>query len=618
MSELLRVILFLPAAAALLLHGSRHWMRVGTLVVTLVVLGLTADLVARYPHAAQQTASAAETDAPWLQLGHSGIDIYFSIGIDGLSLWLFALTSLLMVVAVLVGWQAIDQRASLYYRLLLVLETGMLGVFVARDVILFYIFFEFTLIPLFFLIGLWGGQQRRQAAVKFFLFTLAGSLLTFLGLLAIVLWCYYNSDADPAMRSLTFSIADLTESLRAAALRGHPMALWLQIGIFLALFAGFAVKTPLFPLHTWLPLAHVEAPTAGSVILAGVLLKVGTYGFARFNLPMLPEAAAVLMPWLLWISLAGVLYGALVALAQSDVKRLVAYSSVSHLGFCMLGLFALERLSVQASVLQMVSHGLATGGLFAVVGMIYERFHTRRIDELGDLARRMPRLACFAMLFALSSIALPLTAGFAGEFPLLLGVFQRGWATVAAAHAAQLRTIAVLSLGGVILGAWYMLWMYRRVFFGSPQQHSGRREAEPVRDLSPREVFCLAPLAAAIIWIGVQPRFFLDQMGGTLDNLMRPAMLAVEEEGERGEGRGERGERREERGERRGRRVESREWRVESEKSDHATVSSLIPHPSSFITHPSSFITHPSSFITHHSSFITHHSSFIIPHSSLP
>ena len=245
------------------------------------------------------------------------------------------------------------------------------------------------------------------------------------------------------------------------------MDLWLQIGIFLALFAGFAIKTPLFPLHTWLPLAHVEAPTAGSVILAGVLLKVGTYGFARFNLPMLPEATAVLMPWLMWISLAGVLYGALVALAQSDIKRLVAYSSVSHLGFCMLGLFAVDRLSVQGGVLQMVSHGLATGGLFAVVGMIYERFHTREIGDFGDLARRMPVLACFAMLFALSSIALPFTAGFAGEFPLLLGVFQRGWATPSPAHATQLRTIAVLSLGGAILGAWYMLWMYQRVFFAS-------------------------------------------------------------------------------------------------------------------------------------------------------
>jgi len=536
MADLLRVILFLPLAAALLLHGSRHWMRVGTLVVTLIVLGLTADLVARYSNASQETGFAAETDVSWLELAGSEIDIHFSIAIDGLSLWLFALTSLLMVVAVLVSWEAIDQRASLYYRLLLILETGMLGVFVARDIILFYIFFEFTLIPLFFLIGLWGGQQRRHAAVKFFLFTLAGSLLTFVGLLAIVVWSYYNSDADPAMRTLTFSIPDLTESVRRAAMLHHPMDLRLQIGIFLALFAGFAVKTPLFPLHTWLPLAHVEAPTAGSVILAGVLLKVGTYGFARFNLPMLPQATAVLMPWLLWISLAGVLYGAFVALAQTDIKRLVAYSSVSHMGFCMLGLFAVNRLSVQGGVLQMVSHGLATGGLFAVVGMIYERFHTHEIGNFGDLARRMPLLACFALVLTLSSIALPFTAGFAGEFPLLLGVFQRGWAEPAA-HATQLRTIAVLSLGGVILGAWYMLWMYQRVFFGTSRDRTGKRQADSVRDLSLREVLCLAPLVAMILWIGLQPRFFLDRMGTTLNDLMKPAMQAVEKEGERGASR---------------------------------------------------------------------------------
>jgi NADH-quinone oxidoreductase subunit M len=537
MKALLLVILFLPLAAALLLHGSRHWMRVGTLAVSLVVLGLTADLVARYSHASQETGFVAETDDPWLKTADSAIDIRFSVGVDGLSLWLFALTSLLTVVAVLVSWNAIEQRASLYYRLLLLLETGMLGVFVARDIILFYIFFEFTLIPLFFLIGLWGGENRRHAAVKFFLYTLAGSLLTFLGLLAIVLWNYY-SEPNLGMRNLTFSIPDLTESLRHAALVGHPMALWLQITIFLALFAGFAIKTPLFPLHTWLPLAHVEAPTAGSVILAGVLLKIGAYGFARFNLPMLPDASAVLMPWLLWISLAGILYGALVALAQSDIKRLVAYSSVSHLGFCMLGLFALDRLSIQGGVLQMVSHGLATGGLFAVVGMIYERFHTRQIDDFGDLARRMPVLAFFALVLTLSSIALPFTAGFAGEFPLLLGVFQRAWAAPSPAHATQLRIISVLSLGGVILGAWYMLWMYQRVFFASPRQRGGKRPAEPMHDLSLREVLCLAPLVVMIFWIGLQPRFFLDRMGHTLDDLMKPAMQAVEKQGERGAGRG--------------------------------------------------------------------------------
>jgi NADH-quinone oxidoreductase subunit M len=530
MSTLLLLILFLPLAGALLLHGSRQWMRLGALAVTVAVLVLSLCLVAQYP-----TSNGAEpfgaTDAAWFGSTGGAIDIRFHVALDGLSLWLFALTTLLSVVAVLVSWEAITDRASLYYRLLLILETGMLGVFVARDIILFYIFFEFTLIPLFFLIGLWGGQERRRAAVKFFLFTLAGSVLTFLGLLAIVFWNYY-AEVDPVQRVLTFSIPDLTKSLQT-----HAMDPMLQIWIFMALFAGFAIKTPLFPLHTWLPLAHVEAPTAGSVILAGVLLKVGTYGFARFSLPMLPQATATLMPWLLWISLAGVIYGALAALAQSDIKRLVAYSSVSHLGFCMLGLFALNRLSIEGGVLQMVNHGLATGGLFAVVGMIYERFHTREIGDFGGLARRMPVLAALALVLTLTSIALPGLAGFAGEFPLLIGVFQRGWGQPVAAHAIQLQTIAVLSLSGVVLGAWYMLWMFRRVFFGPTNKLHKHQERDQtggdVGDLSLREICCLAIVVVPIFWIGLQPRFFLDRMAPTLDNLMKPAMQAAEEKGGR-------------------------------------------------------------------------------------
>ena len=305
----------------------------------------------------------------------------------------------------------------------------MLGVFVARDIILFYVFFEFTLIPLFFLIGIWGSQERQHAAVKFFLFTLAGSLLTFLGLLG-----------DRAVELLSPRRRRghrRTDVLHPAADRG-PAACgrWTRrckCGVFLALLAGFAIKVPLFPLHTWLPLAHVEAPTAGSVILAGVLLKVGTYGFARFNVPMLPTATATLMPWLLWMSLAGIVYGALVALAQHDIKRLIAYSSVSHLGFCMLGLFALNRLGIQGSVLQMVNHGLSTGGLFAVVGMLYERYHTRQIADLGGLARRLPVLAFFMLVLTLSSIAVPGLNGFVGEFLILLGMFERGWAAAPAA-----------------------------------------------------------------------------------------------------------------------------------------------------------------------------------------
>jgi NADH-quinone oxidoreductase subunit M len=521
MAILLLITLFLPLAGGLLLGGDRSVARWWALGIVLVVFGMTAVLVAAYPGG---VVPFAGTNWGWLDEAGAPVDIRFNIALDGLSLWLFALTSLLMVVAVLIGWEAIDQQASLYYRLLLILETGMLGVFVARDIILFYAFFEFTLIPLFFLIGVWGSQQRQHAAVKFFLFTLAGSLLTFLGLLAIVLWNYYHPGSDAATGKMTFSIPRLTEALRI-----RPIDPAVQLWIFLALAAGFAIKVPLFPLHTWLPLAHVEAPTAGSVILAGVLLKVGTYGFARFNLPLLPNATATLMPWLLWISLAGIIYGALVALAQHDIKRLIAYSSVSHLGFCMLGLFAVNRLAIQGSVLQMINHGLSTGGLFAVVGMVYERYHTRQIADFGGLARRLPVLAFFMLVLTLSSIAVPGLNGFVGEFLILFGMFERGWAAAPAAHWLQFRLIAVLAVSGVILGAWYMLGLYQRVFFGPLREPAHEPAAAAPRDLSPREVCCLVPLVVFILWIGLQPRFFLDRMAPTLETLIAPAMQVLGE-----------------------------------------------------------------------------------------
>lgn len=518
MALLLLIAVLLPLAGALLLGGDRALSRQWALAIVLVTFGMAAVLVTQYSGG---TDPFAATDWRWLAWTGAPVDVRFSIAIDGLSLWLFALTSLLMVVAVLVGWEAIQEQATLYYRLLLILETGMLGVFVARDIILFYVFFEFTLIPLFFLIGIWGSEERHYAAVKFFLFTLAGSVLTFLGLLAIVLWDYYHPVGDPARWVMTFSIPELTRSLQA-----RPMDPAVQFWIFLALFAGFAIKVPLFPFHTWLPLAHVQAPTAGSVILAGVLLKVGTYGFARFNVPLLPQATATLMPWLLWISLAGIIYGALVALAQRDIKRLIAYSSVSHLGFCMLGLFALTRLSVEGSVLQMINHGLSTGGLFAVVGMLYERYHTRQIADLGGLARRVPVLAFFMLVLTLSSIGVPGLNGFVGEFLILLGTFQRGWVEAPVEHWLQFRVIGVLGVSGIILGAWYMLWMYQRVFFGPLHEPEHGSDGEAPRDLCLREVCCLAPLLVFILWIGLQPRFFLDRMAPTLHELTAPAMQA--------------------------------------------------------------------------------------------
>ena len=515
MGLLLLVTVFLPLLGAILADGDRA--RLTALVTTLLTFVLAAILIFRFPIGSEQFAAL---DVAWLGGDDASIDIRFNIALDGLSIWLFGLTALLMIFAVLISWEAIRQRAATYYSLLLVLETGMLGVFVARDIILFYVFFEFTLIPLFFLIGIWGGRQRRYAAIKFFLFSLAGSMLTFLGLLAIVVWNYYQTDR------MTFSIPDLT-----ADLADHPMDRGLQMCIFLALFAGFAVRVPLFPLHTWLPLAHVEAPTAVGVILAGVLLKVGAYGFVRFSLPMLPEATVACMPWLLWLCVAGIIYGSLAALAQEDIKRLIAYSSVSHLGFCMLGVFSMNRLGMHGGVLQMINHGLSTGGLFALVGMLHERYHTRQINDFGRLARRMPVLAFFMLLLTLSSISLPGLNGFAGEFLLLLGMFQRAWADLPAAWVGQFRVIAVLAVAGVVLRAWYMLRLVRRVPFGPQREPTHDPHEPPVRDLSPREILALAPLAVFIFWIGIQPGFFLDRMSPTLNRITDRTAQALQEHG---------------------------------------------------------------------------------------
>ncbi len=508
----------------------RPAVRLTALLATLATLGLAAIVTAGFPADGAAADQYAVFEHAWFGGADSGFDIRFSVGLDGLGLWLFGLSALLLCCSVLVSWEAIEERPALYYGMLLLLEFGCLGVFVARDIVLFYVFFEFTLIPLFFLIGIWGSEERRYAAMKFFLFTLAGSVLTFLGLLALVLWDYFHAGTG----TLRFSIAELTESLQNAPVR----PLQLQLLIFWALFAGFAIKVPLFPLHTWLPLAHVQAPTAGSVILAGILLKIGTYGFVRFSLPMLPEASAHAMPWMVGLSVAGILYGALVALAQSDIKRLIAYSSVSHMGFCMLGLFALNRLGMQGGTLQMVNHGLSTGALFALVGMLYERYHTREIDQLGGLARRLPWLAFFMLLFTFSSIGLPGLNGFVGEFLVLLAAFQRAWTVVPAGGLLAMRVAAVLAVLGVVLGAWYMLGLFLRVFFGPLREPATARHGSssggPIRDLCWREIVALAPLAVFVVWIGVQPKFFLDRMSPTLNRVTAEVERNLAEGAERG------------------------------------------------------------------------------------
>jgi NADH-quinone oxidoreductase subunit M len=521
LSQQLLLTIFLPLDGAvalwLIAPMGRYVARVAALAVTLVTLFCAAQLCIGFPASGIQGADFAVTDAAWLTGGGAPVDIRFSVGLDGLGVWLFGLTALLFVTSVLVSWEAIDERAPLFYALLLLLEFGCLGVFAARDIILFYVFFEFTLIPLFFLIGIWGSEERRYAAIKFFLFTLAGSMLTFVGLLAIILWDFQHAGSG----TLRFSIAALTEGLQA-----HPLPLDWQVLIFLALFAGFAIKVPLFPLHTWLPLAHVQAPTAGSVILAGILLKIGVYGFLRFSVPMLPEATAVCMPAMMWLAVAGIIYGALVALAQTDIKRLIAYSSVSHLGYCMLGLFALNAAGVQGSVLQMVNHGLSTGALFALVGMLYERYHTRQIADLSGLALHTPWLAFFMVLFTFSSIGVPGLNGFAGEFLILLGAFQRAWADAPPLVATQLTIIAVLAVSGVVLGAWYMLWLVQRVFFGPLKEPHEAAHHAP-RDLDIREILALAPLAVFVVWIGIRPGDFLSRMQPTLDFARGPAAAAL-------------------------------------------------------------------------------------------
>jgi NADH-quinone oxidoreductase subunit M len=521
LSQQLLLTIFLPLAGALGLWlaapAGRHVARAVALFITLLTLFCAAQLVVGYP-ASGSTADFAITNAAWLSGGGAPVDIRFSVGLDGLGVWLFGLSALLFVTSVLVSWEAIADRAPLFYAMLLLLEFGCLGVFVARDIILFYVFFEFTLIPLFFLIGIWGHEQRRHAAIKFFLFTLAGSMLTFLGLLAIVLWDYQHNGEH----TLRFSISALTRGLA-----DHPLPLNWQLLVFIALFAGFAIKVPLFPLHTWLPLAHTQAPTAGSIILAGVLLKIGVYGFLRFSVPMLPEATAVCVPTLMWLSVAGIVYGALVALAQSDMKRMIAYSSVSHLGFCMLGVFALNATSVQGSVLQMVNHGLSTGALFAMIGMIYERYHTRQIADLSGLAARTPWLAFFMVFFTFSSIGVPGLNGFAGEFLILLGSFQRAFADSSPLLTAQLTTIAVLAVSGVVLGAWYMLWLVQRIFFG-PLKEPHAHANEKISDLSLREILALAPLAVFVVWIGIRPQDFLSRMQPTLELARRPAAAAFD------------------------------------------------------------------------------------------
>ncbi|MBI5885395.1 MAG: NADH-quinone oxidoreductase subunit M [Deltaproteobacteria bacterium] len=406
------------------------------------------------------------------------IGVQYFVGMDGISLLLMLLITLTSVIAVLCSWTAVEERVKEFMIHILILETGMVGVFVALDMILFFLFWEIGLVPMFFLIGVWGGKRKLYANIKFFLYTLFGSVF----MLAAIIALYFAH--GKATGVYTFDLLKLYEVTYS-----YDLQWW----VFLAFFLGFAIKVPVFPFHTWLPDAHVEAPTAGSVILAAILLKMGTYGFLRFNLPLTLQASYTFAPFIVLLAVVGIVYGAFLAMAQKDIKKLVAYSSVSHLGAVMAGIFAMNQQGIDGGVLQMINHGVSTGGLFLLIGMIYERRHTREIADFGGLAKVMPVYATLALVIFFSSIGLPGTNGFVGEIMILVGLFR---ANV---------MMAAIGATGVILGAAYMLWMYQRVWFGKVTH----AENAGLKDLSPREIVTLAPIIILIFWMGIFPGHFL-------------------------------------------------------------------------------------------------------------
>ena len=484
---LLSLILFTPLAGAIVLLFVNHQStdKIRWIANIVAGIGFLVSLPLWFWYEPRGTQWQFVERLSWIP----SIGADYFLGVDGFSALLVLLATMMGSIAILSSWTAITERVKEYYVFLLLLQTGMIGAFVALDALLFFLFWEVMLVPMYFLIGIWGSDRRLYSAIKFFLYTLVGSVVMLLGLLAI----YFEHQAITGIYSF-----DIT--------RFHALDLPvdLQWWVFLALFLGFAVKVPMFPFHTWLPDAHTDAPTAGSVILAAVLLKMGTYGFIRFSLPILPEATATFVPMVVTLSIIGIIYGALVALAQRDWKRLVAYSSVSHMGLVMLGMFALTPVGITGSIVQQLNHGISTGALFLIVGIVYERRHTREIAEYGGLSKVMPVYAVIFLIMTLSSIGLPTLNGFIGEILILQGVFvvNKMWAAVAAT--------------GIVLGAAYMLWLYQRTMFGNIENPKNKS----LPDLNAREVATFVPLIVLAFWIGLYPAPFLNRLESSVTYVM--------------------------------------------------------------------------------------------------
>jgi len=488
MIPLLSLITFLPGAAGIGLlfipRRSAGVLRLVSLAVT--VLTFACSLPLYFGFDADAIGYQFEENRRWMPT----LGVAYHVGIDGISLLLVLLTTFLMPLALVSAWGSVEDRFKEFTATMLLLETGMLGVFVSLDLFLFYVFWEAMLVPMYFIIGIWGGPNRVYAAVKFILYTMVGSAL----MLVAILGLYYQYGA--ATGRYTFDVPVLAQYVMAPGLAQNLM--------FLAFALAFAIKVPLFPFHTWLPDAHVEAPTAGSVVLAGVLLKMGTYGFLRFCLPFFPDASLSFGPLVFALAVIGVIYGAWVSTVQPDMKKLVAYSSVSHLGFVMLGIFTLNQQGLVGAIIQMVNHGLSTGALFLMVGMIYERRHSRLIADFGGLWRIVPAFSALFLVVVLSSLGLPGLNGFVGEFLILVGAFQRNaW-------------LAAVATSGIIFAAVYLLWMYQRVIFGEVTHEENRR----LRDLTAREWAVLVPVVALIVWIGVYPTAFTGKTEATVEALI--------------------------------------------------------------------------------------------------